>query len=295
MRSKNIRITLSGLAGSGKSTIGKQLAKELKLEFHSMGELSRKKAGEKNMSIPEYQNYLNENPEVERKNDIEFSDEMNKKKEFILDYRLGFHFIKKSYNIYLSVGNRVAYNRIRGRKGRDENYFNMSRAQVLRKIKERNEASRSRLLELYNVDFTDKLKYDLVIDTNKFSVKEIVRQIHQFIESKNPSRKKELKINEKTLAGQFLLGASFIVGAYLLHKHNIDNKIVKTDCEKLSFKSRKLAYQGIRNTEEVIYLRPYKCNLCEFWHLTHKKKRTLQPHNRWPIFKKDNLNLPHKS
>lgn len=170
MRSKNIRITLSGLAGSGQSTVGKQLAKELKLDFHSMGDLSRTKAREKKMSISEFQNYLNENPEEERKNDIEFSEEMNKKKEFILDYRLGFHFIKKSYNIYLSVGNKVAYNRIRGRKGRDESYFDLSRAQVLRKIKERNEAPRTRFLELYNVDFTDTSKYDLVIDTNKFSL-----------------------------------------------------------------------------------------------------------------------------
>ncbi len=58
MRSKNIRITLSGLAGSGKSTVGKQLAKALKLDFHSIGEISRNKAKEKNMSISEFQNYL---------------------------------------------------------------------------------------------------------------------------------------------------------------------------------------------------------------------------------------------
>lgn len=86
-----------------------------------------------------------------------------------------------------------------------------------------------------------------------------------------------------------------LMGVLAYHAFVPEKKERKIECEKQSFKSRKLAYESIRKTDDGIYLRPYKCNLCEFWHLTHKKKKTLKPHNKWPIFKKDNLNLPHKS
>lgn len=46
-------------------------------------------------------------------------------------------------------------------------------------------------------------------------------------------------------------------------------------CEKLSFKTRKAAFEGIREGGDDENLRPYKCERCESWHLTHKKVRSL--------------------
>ena len=46
-------ITISGKAGSGKSTIAKELAKKLKLKHYSIGDLMRQIAKEKNISLIE--------------------------------------------------------------------------------------------------------------------------------------------------------------------------------------------------------------------------------------------------
>jgi hypothetical protein len=46
-------------------------------------------------------------------------------------------------------------------------------------------------------------------------------------------------------------------------------------CEKMSFKTRKEAFEGIWEGGNDTNLRPYKCDRCECWHLTHKKERSL--------------------
>jgi len=46
-------ITISGKAGSGKSTVAKQLAKKLNLKHYSIGDIMRKLAKEKNISLNE--------------------------------------------------------------------------------------------------------------------------------------------------------------------------------------------------------------------------------------------------
>jgi len=46
-------------------------------------------------------------------------------------------------------------------------------------------------------------------------------------------------------------------------------------CEKISFKTRKQAFEGIWEGGDDTNLRPYKCDRCECWHLTHKKERSL--------------------
>ena len=43
----------------------------------------------------------------------------------------------------------------------------------------------------------------------------------------------------------------------------------------MGFKTRKEAFEGIWQGGSEATLRPYKCNRCECWHLTHKKERSL--------------------
>jgi predicted cytidylate kinase len=291
MRSKNIRITISGLTGSGKSTIGKQLAKELEIDFYSMNNITWTKAKEMNLSIANYQNHLKQNPELERQNDFEFSEEMKKKKSFILEYQLGFHFIKKSFNIYLSVGNKVAFNRMRTKKVYDENYLNLSKEHVLKIIKQRNKESKERFIDLYNIDYTDTNKYDLVIDTNNISPGEIVRKIHLFLESKNSKKKIKISNFKRNSIESIQKSKLPFIGLNLMDKFKNKQILIKNECEKICFYSRKFAYEGIKYSDDIKYLRPYKCNLCEFWHLTHKKKRTLQPIKKRQSLVLSNLKL----
>jgi hypothetical protein len=52
------------------------------------------------------------------------------------------------------------------------------------------------------------------------------------------------------------------------------------ECEKIAFGSKLDALNGIREDGDAIYLRPYKCNRCDNWHLTHHKERTLKHSTR---------------
>lgn len=174
---KNIKITLSGSVGSGKSTIGKLLSEKLNVEFISVGNLSRKKAELMGMDIDQFQVYLKKHPEMDREMDKYIIEEMEGKTNFILDYRLGFHFIKNSFNVLLKVSPELALKRVSGRVGTNEFYDGLGLEQKITKMNARNLNMQTRFLELYQVDFLSEKNYDLVLETDELEPQEITSKI----------------------------------------------------------------------------------------------------------------------
>ncbi len=165
------KITLSGFAGSGKSTVGKLIEDQLKFEFISVGNYSRAFAKQKHgMTINQFQKHCISHPELDNLIDDKFKTECNSKDNIVIDYRLGFHFIENAFNVLLKVSDQMASDRISLGNRVDE----VTSAEA---IKLRNEAMRTRFLKRYNVDFTDDNNYDLVINTDNFTPKEVSQQI----------------------------------------------------------------------------------------------------------------------
>jgi predicted cytidylate kinase len=177
MRKNKIRVTISGSVGSGKSTIGNLLSKELNTEFISVGNLSRKRALLMGMDIDQFQLYLKKHPQLDKEMDIFIANEMNSKTNFILDYRLGYHFIENSFNILLKVSPEIALNRISDRQNSDEKYFQLTDEERILKMANRNKSMRDRFFELYNTDFLNEGNYQLVIQTDLLKPTDIVKQI----------------------------------------------------------------------------------------------------------------------
>ena len=173
MIGNNIRITLSGSIGSGKSTVGKLLSKSLGVEFISVGNFSRKKAESMGFDIDQFQIYLKKHPEIDKEMDQYITEEMNRKDSFILDYRLGFHFIKNSFNVLLKVSPELALTRISSRLGTNEYYDGLSFKDKIAKMESRNLNMQSRFIELYGVDFLNEENYSLLIKTNELNPEEI--------------------------------------------------------------------------------------------------------------------------
>jgi radical S-adenosyl methionine domain-containing protein 2 len=177
MIGNKIKITLSGSVGSGKSTIGKLLSENLGVEFISVGNLSRKKAESMGMDIDQFQIYLKKHPKMDKEMDDYIAEEMSRKDSFILDYRLGFHFIKDSFNVLLKVSPELALKRISSRIGTNEFYEGRSLAQKIAKMNSRNLNMQTRFLELYNVDFLNERNYHLVLETDELNPQEINSKI----------------------------------------------------------------------------------------------------------------------
>ena len=161
------KITLSGFAGSGKSTIGKIIEEKLNFEFISVGNYSRDFAKrEFGMTINQFQEKCREVPLLDKAIDEQFKKECNSKTAIVVDYRLGFHFIKNAFHVLLKVSDETASERINLAERAGE-------LTSCKDIKERNKMMRTRFIDTYSVDFIDENNYDLVIDTDNLKPNEV--------------------------------------------------------------------------------------------------------------------------
>lgn len=161
------RITLYGEVASGKSTVGKLLTKELNYSFVSIGNKTREYAESKGLSIVEFQNECLLNPDLDKEIDFKFSEECNAKDNLVIDYRLGFRFIKNAYHIFLRISEDTAVERLNNANRHNENSGT---------LRERNDAFKKQFRNAYGVDYTNEQDYDLVIDVDNFNSPEEIAQ-----------------------------------------------------------------------------------------------------------------------
>jgi predicted cytidylate kinase len=174
MKKNMNKISLSGLVGSGKSTIGKQLAQILNYEFISVGNFSRKIAREKyGMNINEFQKYCEKNPQIDHEIDNHFAKYCSQNSDLIIDYRLAYYFIPDCFHVFLRVSEEVAHKRLKNAKDAQRNQEFDNQKNMYEVMKKRNEDMKNRFLKTYQTDFTDESHYHLVIDTDHLNPNQI--------------------------------------------------------------------------------------------------------------------------
>lgn len=165
------KITLSGFAGTGKSTVGKMIQEQLNFQFISVGNYSRAYAMQKyGMTINEFQDKCKTKPELDNEIDEKFKKECNIKNNLVIDYRLGFHFIENAFHVLLKASDKTASKRISSANRKGEMVCSKT-------IKLRNIDMRNRFQKNYNIDFTNEDNYDLVINTNNLTPKQVTDYI----------------------------------------------------------------------------------------------------------------------
>ena len=173
-----MKITISGIGGVGKGTTSKLLSKKISFALLSGGDFFRKMAEEKDMTVYEFDQFVKENPEYDRK-----LDEMQKKygeenDNFVLESRLGWFFVPDSFKIQLVCDEPERLRRVCEREGCD--IFTAKNDENIRL-----EAIHERYKKLYDIDdFENENNYDLVIDTTNLSPEEIVYIILEKIKNK---------------------------------------------------------------------------------------------------------------
>lgn len=151
------KITLSGEVASGKSTVGKLLAEHLGYEFISIGNKTRERAEKEGLTIVEFQQKCRENPMLDQELDDEFSTYCNNSKNLVIDYRMGFHFIKDAFHIFMKISEKEAMERMITAQRANETYLT---------VHERNISFKSQFENVYGIDYTNESNYDLIVSAN---------------------------------------------------------------------------------------------------------------------------------
>jgi cytidylate kinase len=175
-------VTISGQAGSGKSTVAGILAKRLGYKHYSVGDLRRKMAREKGLTLAEL-NRLGEKDDFTDKDVDEYQKGLGKTEDnFVIDSRLGFHFIPNSVKIYLDCELRERARRVFRDERTVEGFKNLG--EVEKALEERERSDSFRYKKYYGVDCFDKSNYDLVIDTTRIPAKDVAEKILDFLGKK---------------------------------------------------------------------------------------------------------------
>lgn len=173
-------ITITGLPGSGKTTVIKQLSNALHLPWYSIGDLRGKMAKERGMTIDE----LNALGETEAFTDNEVDDYQKSLgtsgESFVIDGRLSWHFIPSSFKVFLDVNKNVGATRIfgaskKGQRSDEKSYESVDEVKTF--IANRVASDVRRYQKYYGVDFLNRNNYDLVVNTSNLTAEEVVRQI----------------------------------------------------------------------------------------------------------------------
>ena len=175
-----MRITISGKAGAGKSTVAKILSEKLNLKHYSIGDLMRAAAKEKGISLLE----MNKLAEKDKSIDFELDNKLKElgkaKDNFVVDGRLTAFFIPHAdVKVFLETDDKVRAERILKDKREHEKSKDIN--EMLEKIEKREESEKKRYLKYYGVDYTTKKLYNLVIDTTNLVPNQVAEKIVEFV------------------------------------------------------------------------------------------------------------------
>lgn len=153
-------ITVSGLAGSGKSAAASAIARRFGLELVTVGDIFRRLAREEGVSL---EKYLSRNPvDVHVKAD-RATYSFAKKGGCVLVGRLtGLIAGPSAFKIFLVAPLEVRAKRVALRDG-------ISYREALLAVRKRDLLDRSTYRKIYGIDVNDMSRYNLVFDTQYFS------------------------------------------------------------------------------------------------------------------------------
>ena len=166
-------ITISGVPGSGKTTVAQLVARTLGLEHVYAGDLFRRQAEEHGLSLADYLRRAETDTSIDRNLDRRMRDRAEQG-DAVLEGRLSGFVADEAHapalKVFLDASEAVRAARIAGREGG-------ATEERLRDIQVREASDRRRYREIYGVDYHDRARYDLVMETDGRTPEEIAGTI----------------------------------------------------------------------------------------------------------------------
>ncbi len=179
-----MRITISGPPGSGTTTVARKVAEMLGYPMISAGEVFRKLAREKGMSLEEFGKYAENNPEIDNLIDRRQREEALKHENAVVEGRLSGWMVPAELKVWIYCDREIRIQRIAKRE-------NKSVDEVRRETVEREGVEKRRYMKIYGIDIEDKSLYHLMINSAKFSAEEIASIIVRAVEMIADERKND--------------------------------------------------------------------------------------------------------
>lgn len=168
-------ITITGKPCSGKGTVSKEFCKKYGFEYICTGDMFRSYAQQ--FGYDDILTFQEEDPRVKQidnlvDNKIKEIGITRANENILIDSRLAWHFVPKSFKVFIDVDEVNGGKRLMEAKRKTEQTQSLEEA--IQKLKNRWQIENERYLELYNINNTNLKNYDLVIDSSNQTPSEIV-------------------------------------------------------------------------------------------------------------------------
>ena len=164
-----LTIAVSGKHGAGKSSVAKALAQKFNLRYVSAGDIFRQLAKEQGKTLSEFSLLAEKKPSIDQEIDDRTLSHASQGNVVIDAYIAGW--IARDFadvKIYLRAPLEVRVQRISNRDQR-------SYEEILEETRLREESQKRRFYEFYNFDVTDINFFDIILNTQTWEEKGIIR------------------------------------------------------------------------------------------------------------------------
>lgn len=153
-------ITISGSPGTGTTTLARGLSAELGIRWVNSGDLFRKIASEKNVSVKDLNRLAERGPEIDYLID-DAQKSLAKAGPGIFEGRLSGHLLNADLKVALKTPLKIRAERIANRESK-------LLEDSLAETRAREESEARRYMKYYNIDISNLAIYDIVVDSGKF-------------------------------------------------------------------------------------------------------------------------------
>jgi cytidylate kinase len=157
-----VLITISGLPGSGKTTVARVLSRRLGVPHIYAGDLYRHEAEERALSLEEFNHLAEKDHSIDRALDAKMA-EYARRGGMVLEGRLAAFIALQervdALKVWLTASEKVRAQRVSQRENSDA-------IKVLLENEERQRSDAKRYREIYGFDLNDTSIYDLILDSD---------------------------------------------------------------------------------------------------------------------------------
>lgn len=170
-----MKVTLGGPPGAGKTTVADLLSKQTGWPLISAGEMFRREAEARGLSLPEFGRRAERDPRLDRAVDRRQAAEAARHRNALIEGRLAAHFIPKAeLKVWLQAPLEVRAARVARREG-------VSAATARRQVRERERCEVRRYRRWYGLDIDSLGPYHLVVDSSRWGPQAIARVVRAAI------------------------------------------------------------------------------------------------------------------